>query len=248
MQKARLEPWCHSHVVLDHLDFLSLFFPRGTVLLELANNLQVWSCQGSLYYETHHNFYPKIELHPNAFQFETDIIFMLFSLLVIGILISMAVFLSNDASAQAQTNDIPNKSINVTNTNFTINYNNTGDLKILSAKTDVQAKSLVMTIQSTKDGLLTVTLPRELIDRKDRIGDTPFFYVIGGYLSGEAQENSDTSTQRTITIPFMQGTNLLVISGTQIAPEFGSFAGIVIVIAITGIIIISTRSKIIRKV
>ena len=170
---------------------------------------------------------------------------MLFSWLVIGLLISMAVFLSSDVSAQVE---IPNKSINVTYTNFTINYNSTTDLKILSAKTDVPAKSIVMTIQSSKDGLLTLTLPRELIDRQDRMGDTPFFYVIGGYLSGEAKENSDTPTQRTITIPFMEGNNLLVISGTHIVPEFGPLAGIVIAIAITGTIIISTRSRMIRKV
>jgi hypothetical protein len=156
--------------------------------------------------------------------------------LVIGILISTAVFLSSDVSAQEQT---PNKSINVTYTNFSIKYNNTGDLKILSAKTDVQAKSLVMTLQSTKDGLLTMTLPRELIDRKDRGADSPFFYVIGGYLSGEARENSDTPTQRTITIPFMSGTNLLVISGTQIVPEFGPIAEMIILVGIIGVVIMS---------
>jgi len=165
---------------------------------------------------------------------------MSFSWLVaIGILISMAVFLSSDVSAQEQTNSAPNKVINVTNTKFSIQYNNTGIVKILSAKTDVQAKSLVITVQATKDGLLTITLPRELIDRKDRGADSPFFFVIGGYISGDAKENSKTSTQRTITIPFIDGTHVVVISGTQIVPEFGPVAEMIIFIGIIGVVIMS---------
>ncbi|HEV2193777.1 MAG TPA: hypothetical protein VGR54_09190 [Nitrosopumilaceae archaeon] len=160
-------------------------------------------------------------------------------LMVIGILISIAVFLSSDVSAQEQTNMTSNKIINVINTKFSIQYNNTGIAKILSVKTDVQAKSLVMTLQATKDGLLTITLPRELIDRKDRGADSPFFFVIGGYIAGEAKENSKTSTQRTITIPFIDGTNVAVISGTQIVPEFGPVVEMIVFIGIIGVVIMS---------
>ena len=164
---------------------------------------------------------------------------MSFSWLVaIGILISIAVFLSNDVSAQEQANSAPNKVINVTNTKFSIQYSNTGIVQIVSAKTDVQSKSLVITVQATKDGLLTITLPRELIDRKDRGADSPFIFVIGGYISGDAKENSKTSTQRTITIPFIDGTHVVVISGTQIVPEFGPVAEMITFIGIIGVVMI----------
>src|SRR6266850_4663127 len=99
--------------------------------------------------------------------FSLQILFTLMSfswLVIIGILISIAVFLSSDVSAQVQTNTASNKVINVMKTNFSIQYNNTGDIKILSVKPDVQAKSLVINMQATKEGLLTITLPRELID------------------------------------------------------------------------------------
>lgn len=183
------------------------------------------------------------------FSLRTSLIFMSFSwLVVIGILISMAVFLSSDVSAQEQTNVTPNKVINVMNTNFSIQYNNTGIAKILSVKPDVQARALVITLQATKDGLLTITLPRELIDKKDRGADSPFFFVIGGYISGDAKENSKTSTQRTITIPFIEGTHVIVIGGTQIVPEFGSITGMIIVISVIGVVVISTRSRFIQKV
>ena len=160
-------------------------------------------------------------------------------LMVVGILISIAVFLSSDVSAQEQANVTSNKVVNVMNTNFSIQYNNTGIAKILSVKPDVQARALVITLQATKDGLLTITLPRELIDKKDRGADSPFFFVIGGYISGDAKENSKTSTERTITIPFTEGTHMIVISGTQIIPEFGPVVEMIVVIGIIGVVIMS---------
>lgn len=166
--------------------------------------------------------------------------FMSFSwLAAIGILISIAVFLSSNVYAQEQTNATSNKIINVMNTKFSIQYNNTGDVKILSVKPDVQAKSLVINIQATKEGLLTITLPRELIDDKDRGADSTFFYVLGGYISGDVKENSKTSTQRTITIPFIAGTNMIVLTGTQIVPEFGPVVEMIVVICIIGVVIMS---------
>ncbi len=157
----------------------------------------------------------------------------------VGILISIAVFLSNDVSAQEQANVTSNKVVNVMNTNFSIQYNNTGIAKILSVKPDVQARALVITLQATKDGFLTITLPRELIDKKDRGADSPFFFVIVGYISGDAKENSETSTERTITIPFTEGTHVIVIGGTQIVPEFGPVVEMIVLIGIIGVVIMS---------
>jgi predicted secreted protein with PEFG-CTERM motif len=171
-----------------------------------------------------------------------------FWLVVIGILISIGVFLSSDVSAQEQTNMTTNNVINVMNTNFSIQYNNTGVAKILSVRPDVPARALVITLQATKEGLLTVTLPRELIDRQDRGADSPYFFVISGGISGDAKENSETSTQRTITIPFLDETHEIVIEGTQIVPEFGSLAGMIIAISIIGVIAISTRFRFVQKV
>ena|SRR5438132_161217 len=160
-------------------------------------------------------------------------------LVIIGILISIAVFLFSDVSAQEQVNAASNKVINVMNTNFSIQYNSAGIAKILSVKPDVQARALVITLQATKDGLLTITLPRELIDKKDRGADSPFFFVIDGYISGNAKENSNTSTERTITIAFAEGTHELVIIGTQIVPEFGPVVEMIAIIGIIGLIMMS---------
>src|SRR6267143_1573894 len=182
----------------------------------------------------------KVELHPNAFQSANLLTFMSFSWLVVtGILISIGVFLSNDASAQKQTNVTSKKVINVMNTNFSIQYENTGGTKILFIRPDVPARALVITLQATKEGLLTMTLPRDLIDKKDRGADSPYFFVIGGYISGYAKENSETSTQRTITIPFIAGTEKIEIIGTWIVPEFGPMVEMIVVIGIICVVIMS---------
>ncbi len=165
-------------------------------------------------------------------------------LMVIGILISMAVFLSNDVSAQEQTNATSNQVINVMNTNFSIQYNNTGNAKILSVKPDVQARALVITMQATKEGFLTLTLPRELIDKKEHGADSPYFFVLSGGISGDATEDSKTSTERTITIGFFNDTQQILIVGTQIVPEFGS---VVEMIVVTGIICVVIMSRIFFK-
>jgi hypothetical protein len=159
--------------------------------------------------------------------------------MVFGILISIGVFLSSDVSAQEQTNVTSNKVINVMNTNLSIQYNNTGSAKILSVKPDVPARALVITLQATKEGLLTITLPRELIDKKDRGADSTYFFVIGGYISRDAKENSKTSTERTITIPFIAGTEQIEIIGTSIVPEFGPVVEMIVVIGIIGVVILS---------
>src|SRR5256885_6622776 len=184
-------------------------------------------------------FVQKYQLHPKAFQSGTPLVFMSFSwLMVVGILASIALFLSSNVTAQEQTSTT--KVIDVTKTKFSIQYSNTGDVKILSVKPDIQAKSLVINTQATKDGFLTVTLPRELIDDKDHSGaDSSFFFVIGGYISGDAIENSKTPTQRTITIPFIEGNHVIVITGTQIVPEFGPLAEMVILISIMSLVIMS---------
>jgi hypothetical protein len=159
--------------------------------------------------------------------------------IVIGILISLVVFLSNDVAAQEQTNVTSNKVINVMNTNFSIQYNNTGNAEILSVKPDIQARALVITLQATKEGLLTITLPRELIDKKEHGADSSYFFVSGGGMSGDAIENSKTSTERTITVPFTDGNRQIEIIGTWIVPEFGPVVEMIVVIGIIGVVIMS---------
>ncbi|MDE1839998.1 MAG: hypothetical protein KGH87_08780, partial [Thaumarchaeota archaeon] len=68
--------------------------------------------------------------------------------------------------------------INVANTNFTINYDVTGNGKILDAKMDMPSKSLVLSLKAPSNGTLTVILPRAMIDAKLPTGNDDKFYVL----------------------------------------------------------------------
>ncbi len=127
------------------------------------------------------------------------------------------------------------------NVNYNINNASVTDMKI-----DVQQTDLAISLQTTGDGTLTITLPRTVIDAKTSPGDDQFFVLEDGE-EVDFQE-SKTSTDRTLTISFPDGTEQIEIIGTQVVPEFGSLADAVIVIAIIGVVIIAARSRLVQKI
>lgn len=104
-------------------------------------------------------------------------------------------------------------SANVTNTNFTINYNIAGNGKILDANMDTQSKSLILSLETTSNGTLTVSVPRALLDSKENNQDTQFIILMDGQ---EVKYTETISvTARTLTIPFELGTEKIEIIATQ---------------------------------
>jgi hypothetical protein len=127
----------------------------------------------------------------------------------------------------------------VDGTNYSVQYSITNG-KILGIKASTQSKALITSIQTTGSGVLTVTLPRGLIDAKVNSQDDPY-YVLNDGQEADFQETSTTTTDRTLSIPFTDGTEEMEIVGTQIVPEFGSMVEIIITISIIGSIVISRR-------
>ena len=133
------------------------------------------------------------------------------------------------------------KTVKVDGTDFSVTYSITNG-KVLGIKADVQSKSLIVSIQTTGDGVLTITLPRGLIDAKsDNQTDDKFFVLTDGQ-EADFQETNTASTDRTLSIPFSDGTSEIEIIGTWIVPEFGSIAALVLVIAIISIIAVSAKT------
>ncbi|MBI1828953.1 MAG: PEFG-CTERM sorting domain-containing protein [Thaumarchaeota archaeon] len=131
--------------------------------------------------------------------------------------------------------------IKVDGTDFSVTYSITNG-KVLGIKADVQSKSLIVSIQTTGDGQLTIDLPRALIDAKknDNQTDDQFFVINDGQ---ETQfTETSTTTDRTLTIPFTDGTGQIEIIGTWIVPEFGPIAALVLAIAIISIIAVSAKT------
>ena len=130
--------------------------------------------------------------------------------------------------------------IKVDGTDFSVTYSITNG-KVLGIKADIKSKSLIVSIQTTGDGRLTMDLPRALIDAKiNNQTDDQFFVINDGQ---EAQfTETKTTTDRTLTIPFTDGTGQIEIIGTWIVPEFGTIAALVLAIAIISIIAVSAKT------
>jgi predicted secreted protein with PEFG-CTERM motif len=107
---------------------------------------------------------------------------------------------------------------------------------------DPQILGLVVTIQSTDDGSLTLDLGRKWIDAKksDGTDDTYIIYIDG--LEVAYEESAVDGDSRIIEIQFQEGDSDIEIIGTQVIPEFGSIALVVLVVSIASVILVSQRT------
>src|SRR5579872_809246 len=131
--------------------------------------------------------------------------------------------------------------IKVDGTDLSVKYSITNG-KVLGIKADIQSKSLIVSIQTTGDGVLTVTLPRALINATLPSGQDDKYYVLVDSQEADFQEIGTTTTDRTLSIPFTDGTQEIEIIGTQIIPEFGPIEALVLAIAIVSIIAVSAKT------
>jgi len=122
-----------------------------------------------------------------------------------------------------------------------IGYEITGG-KILSIMPDVDSNSLIISIDATDDGSLTITIPRSVLDAVFENGDEDDFFVL---VDGEEVDFDETvsSTDRILTIAFSAGSEEIEIIGTFVIPEFGTIAMMILAVAIISIIAISAKSR-----
>ena len=122
-----------------------------------------------------------------------------------------------------------------------IGYKITGG-KLLSIMTDVDANSLIILIDATDDGSLTITIPRSVLDALLGDGSDDDFFVL---VDGEEVDFDEiiSSTDRILTIEFLAGAEEIEIIGTFVIPEFGTIAAMILAVAIISIIAISAKSR-----
>ena len=154
----------------------------------------------------------------------------------------MAVFVTSLASAPsfAQSTSTYNVVDPFSGNSYPVNYNLTGGA-VKDMSLDTNATSLVISLQTTSDGNLTITLPRTVIDAKAGSNDDQFFVLVDG--ADTNFQESKTSTDRTLSIPFIDGTEKIEIIGTQVVPEFGSISGAILIISIISIVVITTKNR-----
>ncbi|HXV39309.1 MAG TPA: PEFG-CTERM sorting domain-containing protein [Nitrosopumilaceae archaeon] len=151
---------------------------------------------------------------------------------------------------------------------FTINVEGVGEFdveyiirggSVKNMEIDPEGLALIITIDAVKDGSITVTLPRDMIDAKKPanlnaddilvgktvdpkdLEDDEFFVLIGGEETSFKETKSKTS--RTLSIGFTADDTQIEIIGTQIVPEFGAIAALVLAVAIISIIALSAKTR-----
>ena len=130
--------------------------------------------------------------------------------------------------------------VGVDRTNFVLSYTITGG-SVISIAPDDEANSLIIEIETTSDGELTITLPRELIDATAEDGGT--FFVLVDDEEVEFEEIESTAADRTLKIPFTVGSTQIEIIGSFVVPEFGTIAVLILAIAIISIIAVSSKTR-----
>ena len=137
-----------------------------------------------------------------------------------------------------------------TTSESTVSFDGTDDVigyeiiggKLLSITPDVEANSLIISIDAFDDGSLTITIPRSVADALNDTGDDDEYFVL---VDGEEVEFTETksSTDRILTIAFPAGAEEIEIIGTFVIPEFGAIAAMILAVAIISIIVVSARSR-----
>jgi predicted secreted protein with PEFG-CTERM motif len=122
---------------------------------------------------------------------------------------------------------------------YCIDYNINGGT-VLGTTLNTSSKTLVVNIRADNNGTITLEVPRSVLDAKMGTSDSSFVVLVDGK---EAQFTElRTSDTRNITIPFQAGSEKIEIIGTQIVPEFGPIAALVLAIAIISIIAVSAKT------
>jgi len=95
--------------------------------------------------------------------------------------------------------------------------------------------SIVIYLDPTDDGILTVTLHEEIIKPFE---DGGFVVIV------DNQEMQDyTQVGNTLTIPCVAGTEKIEIHGSWAIPEFGVIAAMILAVAIVSIIVVTAKTK-----
>lgn len=103
---------------------------------------------------------------------------------------------------------------------------------LLAITPDEKNALLVIDLNTTEDGTLTLYLPRAVLDARTEqcSGDDDAFFVI---VDGEEAEFEETIMRdsRTLSIDFFAGSEEVIIIGTCVIPEFGAFTILIMAVA-----------------
>lgn len=107
---------------------------------------------------------------------------------------------------------IETQTIKVQDSDFLLHYSITGG-NVKESKLDSQSLGLIISLNTTNNGTLTVTIPRTLLDTTNDPGSQ--FIMLADGQQIEFKQIRITISDRTFSIPFQNGTSKLMILGTH---------------------------------
>ena len=130
---------------------------------------------------------------------------------------------------------------------FDVNYTLKGGM-LKSILVNQNQLSLDIDIDTDSNGALDIEIPRNYLDSIDQNGlDSDFIVLIYAdnvnYVQTAFTEIETNDKIRSLYIPLKNGDEKIQIIGTHVVPEFGTIAAIILAVAITSIIVLSTKTK-----
>jgi len=107
---------------------------------------------------------------------------------------------------------------------------------------DSEIFALIVQIDVTDEGTISLDLPREFIGAEKQNGKDDTFIILIDGVEVAYQESVVLSESRVITINFEQNDSDIEIIGTYVIPEFGSVVMIILIVGIMATVVI-TRNK-----
>jgi len=157
----------------------------------------------------------------------------------------------NIAEAETEFSFTPESEIIETKDNFEVNAGSSGTFDVeytikggtvKDMTVDTNIFGILIQIESTDEGAITLDLPRESIGAEKQNGKDDAFIILIDGIEVTYEELVVNSDSRVITIIFEEGDSLIEIIGTYVIPEFGTITMIILIIGIMTIILVS-RNK-----
>ncbi len=107
--------------------------------------------------------------------------------------------------------------------------------------------AIIVQIDSTDEGIITLDLPREFIGAEKQDGKDDTFIILIDGIEVAYQESLVHPNSRVITVNFEEGDSDIEIIGTYVVPEFGTIVMMILIIGIMTVILAS-RNKLQIKI
>jgi hypothetical protein len=149
-------------------------------------------------------------------------------------------YLQQNASASSDSRF----TVSIEGREYELQYSLTG-ASLIGMQAEPDTKTLRISIDAVDDGILTIELPKSVMDSSQNGVDTPFIVSIseqGNHDGGKTVQIAEIyppRDSRIVEVAFPKGTSEIQIVGTYLVPEFSySSASLIIMASIAAIIMV----------